>query len=140
MENEGDQQNKQPVNEPQIIQPSAPLPTTTPVNIPPSTTVNPQIDSSVKKLSDEQANALLEINSLQTKQAKNSSYKFLYFVIAVIVLVTGISLALEVNNNSGNKTANKSSATTSTKDPFSSGSINNEVKYCSNPINAQLTC
>jgi hypothetical protein len=108
-----------------------------------STSPNSKQADQPSKFTDEEARSLLAINSLDINQKAKSSRRFLVVVIGFVILVVVASIYLEVRNHSEDNTSKSAGSTSSsTKNPFTTGSstVNNEVKYCSNPVNAQTTC
>ena len=91
-------------------------------------------------ISDAEAQALLTVNSLDTAKTKQNSKAFLYFVIALIVILVGLSLYIGSRNHADQAKTTKGTTSSSSSDPFSSGLVDSEVKYCSNPVNATTTC
>lgn len=108
-------------------------------------TPTPQPQKPVTKITDDQAQAILAINSLQTKEQAQASKSFLLLVIASIVILVALSLFIGSKNHPKNKSPSYSPAIVNpSNNPFNSnsgnGSVDSEVKYCSNPVNANLTC
>jgi hypothetical protein len=96
------------------------------------------------ELTPEQAQALLTINGLQAvKESKDSKWLLTSVVIIVVImLVATIYVGL---SHSSKKTSISSSSKVSlpskNNNPLSNGgSINQQVKYCSNIINASTVC
>lgn len=92
-----------------------------------------------RELTDEEVQSLLAINKLKPEDSQKGSPSFLVFVIAVTILVIGLSLIIQYRNGQGAKSTNSTSSSTS--NPFNSNStVNQQAQYCSNPINAQTSC
>jgi hypothetical protein len=103
--------------------------------------MNPDLNIKTPKdqLSDEQVQALLAVNKLQVKDVNNHASSFLAIVISVTILVVVLSLVLSYKNGLNAKTS--FSPKVSSSSPFNSNSsIDQQVKYCSNVINAQTSC
>jgi hypothetical protein len=95
------------------------------------------------QISDDQARDLLAVNNLQTAKSPHDSKKFILILSAIVILVVVIGLVLSSQNHSSPQSSTSAPTLPSmnpAKNSLTSGSIDAQVKYCSNPINAQLTC
>jgi hypothetical protein len=107
----------------------------------PSQEVGPSPELASKThMTAQEAEALLTVNNLQVSNKKSKNSKWLLIVIIVsVLLITGADLI----SIAGKKTTSSSSGLslpTSKNNPLNSGNINQQVKYCSNLINASTVC
>jgi hypothetical protein len=97
-----------------------------------------------------QPQVILSENSLNiARPAKHYKKIILYTVLVVIFIVILISLTAVFQNPNGGKASSNLHANTQTnnnisgntsRNPFNSGTINQQVQYCSNLINADTVC
>lgn len=92
-----------------------------------------------KPMSVESAKALLEVENFLTKEGpkpSKSGNKLILLSIVVIILIFLIILSSFIGRGSQNGGSNGLGSQQS--NPLNS--VNNDVKYCSNPINAVTSC
>lgn len=110
----------------------------------PFNTPTPTANKPNRQINDEQAQSLLAVNSLASEQKTKGSKKFLFLIIAGIIIIIAASLIIESTNKSKSSNPGSFSLPTRQNSPFNSNnnsnSVNKELKYCSNPTNALLTC
>lgn len=92
-----------------------------------------------KEITPEEAEALLLLNN---RTNKNKYRKTMYIIWTVtIALCISIALLHVTGIKPKNSQVKSNSSTTLTNNPLNNnGSVDSQVKYCSNPVNANLVC
>lgn len=98
-------------------------------------------------LTEDQIQGLLILNHVagDTKKAASPKKRFAYITLAIVVII--ILVITSYHTHEGNKSHKSASSgsgnilTNPGQNPLNNnGSVNSQVKYCSNPINASLAC
>lgn len=93
------------------------------------------------KLTDTDAQTLLTINNLQTKKpAKRPSWLLIVTIIIVVALI-GATAYKSFGHTIKKTAANSNTSLPGKNNPLTNGgTINQQVQYCSNVINASTVC
>jgi hypothetical protein len=136
-----DSQNQQPIATAQTGGPQSVTPviqTVMTANQPPKPTLN---------LSNSEAQALLTINNLQAAQQPKTHRphsKLLILAVALIVVAVVVSFLVGAYKPGGSKSPSSTFGLPNQSEPTSgsetSSQINQDVKSCSNPLNAVTSC
>ncbi len=92
---------------------------------------------------DTDAQTLLAVNNLQTSKKAKGSKRFLIAmaVVVVMMIAAGLYASAHKSQNSSANSGSNISLPNPTNNPLNNGgSINQQVKYCSNVINASTVC
>jgi hypothetical protein len=136
-----DNQNQQPTATAQTDNPQSVTPVTQTVaaaNQPPKPTLN---------LSDSEAQALLTINNLQAAQQPKTHRprsKLLILAAALIIVAVVVGFLVGAYKPGGSKSPSSTFGLPNQSEPTSgsetTNQINQDVKSCSNPLNAVTSC
>ncbi len=122
------------------------IPPANPVSTPP---INQGVgnDQPGSVITDSQAQAILEINNLQARQQPKNKFPIKYLIITAFVIVLTIIASFFMGSFNSTKKTNSSGLTiglpkqsNATSGRGVSNQINQDVKACSNPVNAALIC
>lgn len=95
------------------------------------------------KLTDTDAQALLTVNNLQGRQPPKHSNWYVVAIVALALVLAATALYTHSNHTAKNnsKTSNSSVSLPNSSNPLTNnGTVNQQVKYCSNVINASTVC
>jgi len=94
-----------------------------------------------RAMTEAEAQALLTINSLQATRPVKSPKKIYLYISVAIILVILIALLSALGHASKKSSSGNTTLPNPNNNPVNNGgSINSQVQYCSNPINAATVC
>jgi hypothetical protein len=89
----------------------------------------------------DKAQSLLEINNLKVTEPSKKSPLFLSTMIILIIIIIITALLFKPNQKNNSSSTNPNVSLPSSNNPLNNnGSINQQVKYCSNIVNAGAVC